>query len=102
LAQRNLHPRTMGNDREYGTWAISRPCEVCDCLPPGSRMAAVAGRASEAFRGCVTFNTLLTGLQLDALTEIVNIGVNRAAASLREMVGEQVHLSVPKLALVAT
>ena len=42
---------------------------------------------------------LLTELQLDALTELVNIGVSRAAASLREMVGEQVHLSVPSVAL---
>ncbi len=44
--------------------------------------------------------TILTELQLDALTEMVNIGVNRAAGSLREMVGEQVHLSVPKVSLV--
>ena len=43
---------------------------------------------------------LLNELELDALTEMVNIGVNRAAASLREMVGEQVHLSVPKVSLV--
>ena len=42
----------------------------------------------------------LNELQLDALTEMVNIGVNRAAAGLREMVGEQVHLSVPNVALV--
>jgi chemotaxis protein CheC len=45
--------------------------------------------------------TILTELQLDALTEMVNIGVNRAAGSLREMVGEQVHLSVPKVTLVS-
>jgi chemotaxis protein CheC len=45
-------------------------------------------------------NELLNELELDALTEMVNIGVNRAAASLREMVGEQVHLSVPKVELV--
>ncbi len=44
--------------------------------------------------------TILSELQLDALTEMVNIGVNRAAAGLREMVGEQVHLSVPKVTLV--
>ena len=37
----------------------------------------------------------LDELELDALTELVNIGVSRAAASLREMVGEQVLLSVP-------
>ena len=45
-------------------------------------------------------STVLNELQLDALTEMVNIGVNRAAAGLREMVGEQVHLSVPKVTLV--
>ncbi len=45
--------------------------------------------------------TILNELQLDALTEMVNIGVNRAAAGLREMVGEQVHLSVPKVSLVS-
>ena len=45
-------------------------------------------------------STVLNELQLDALTEMVNIGVNRAAAGLREMVGEQVHLSVPKVSLV--
>ena len=43
---------------------------------------------------------ILNELQLDALTEMVNIGVNRAAASLREMVGEQVLLSVPEVIMV--
>src|ERR1700748_1730117 len=43
---------------------------------------------------------MLTELQLDALTELVNIGVSRAATSLREMVGAQVHLSVPTVSLV--
>jgi chemotaxis protein CheC len=43
---------------------------------------------------------LLDELELDALTELVNIGVSHAAAGLREMVGEQVFLSVPKVALV--
>ena len=43
---------------------------------------------------------VLDDLELDALTELVNIGVGRAAASLREMVGEQVHLSVPSVSLV--
>lgn len=44
---------------------------------------------------------VLSELELDALTELVNIGVGRAAFSLREMVGEQVLLSVPKLSLVS-
>jgi chemotaxis protein CheC len=44
---------------------------------------------------------LLTELELDALTEMVNIGVGRAATSLRDMVGEQVLLSVPRVNLVS-
>jgi chemotaxis protein CheC len=42
----------------------------------------------------------LTELELDALTELVNIGVSGAATGLREMVGEEVVLSVPKVELV--
>jgi chemotaxis protein CheC len=45
--------------------------------------------------------TELSDLELDALTELVNIGVGRAANSLREMVGEQVLLSVPNVKLVS-
>ncbi|WP_369061970.1 chemotaxis protein CheX [Caulobacter sp. 73W] len=42
----------------------------------------------------------LEPLERDALTELVNIGVSRAAASLRKMVGEQVLLSVPSVEVV--
>jgi chemotaxis protein CheC len=42
----------------------------------------------------------LSDLERDALTELVNIGVSRAAASLRKMVGEQVMLSVPAVEIV--
>jgi chemotaxis protein CheC len=42
----------------------------------------------------------LTSLERDALTELVNIGVSHAAASLRRMVGEQVLLSVPSVEIV--
>lgn len=45
--------------------------------------------------------TELSELELDALTELVNIGVSRAANSLRDMVGEQVLLSVPSVSLVS-
>jgi chemotaxis protein CheC len=45
--------------------------------------------------------TELSELELDALTELVNIGVSRAANSLREMVREQVLLSVPSVNLVS-
>src|ERR1700733_13023401 len=44
---------------------------------------------------------ILDALELDALTELVNLGVGRAAVNLREMVGEQVHLSVPLLKLIS-
>jgi chemotaxis protein CheC len=43
----------------------------------------------------------LSELERDALTELVNIGVSRAAASLRKMVGEQVLLSVPSVEVVS-
>lgn len=43
----------------------------------------------------------LTELEHDALTEVVNIGVSRAAASLRKMVGQQVLLSVPAVDVVS-
>jgi chemotaxis protein CheC len=43
----------------------------------------------------------LSELERDALTEIVNIGVSRAASSLRKMVGDQVHLSVPSIEVVS-
>jgi chemotaxis protein CheC len=43
----------------------------------------------------------LDELETDALTELVNIGVSRAAASLRELVGEQVFLSVPSLSVLS-
>lgn len=42
----------------------------------------------------------LTELERDALTEVVNIGVSRAAAALRKMVGHQVLLSVPAVEIV--
>ena len=41
--------------------------------------------------------SLLSELQLDALTEIFNIGTGRAASSLSEIVGSEVILSVPRI-----
>jgi chemotaxis protein CheC len=43
----------------------------------------------------------LTDLEHDALTELVNIGVSRAASSLRKMIGEEVLLSVPSIEIMA-
>lgn len=42
----------------------------------------------------------LSEIEQDALAEIANMGVSRAAASLRQMVGEQVLLSVPAVNIV--
>lgn len=42
----------------------------------------------------------LEELELDALTELVNIGVSRAAASLATMCGEEVTLTVPAVSAV--
>jgi chemotaxis protein CheC len=44
---------------------------------------------------------VLDELERDALTELVNIGVSRAASSLRKMVGDQVLLSVPAVEVVS-
>jgi chemotaxis protein CheC len=43
----------------------------------------------------------LSEIERDALAEIANIGVSRAAASLRQMVGQQVLLSVPAVTIVS-
>ena len=43
----------------------------------------------------------LTELELDALTELVNIGVSRAAVSLAKMCGEEVTLTVPAVVTVS-
>lgn len=42
----------------------------------------------------------LTEFEQDALAEIANLGVSRAANSLRQMLGEQVFLAVPKVRTV--
>jgi len=43
----------------------------------------------------------LSELEIDALTELLNVGVSKAATSLRDLVGTQVTLSVPHLALLS-
>jgi chemotaxis protein CheC len=43
----------------------------------------------------------LDDLERDAMTELVNIGVSRAAAGLRKMVGREVMLSVPSLEVIS-
>lgn len=47
-----------------------------------------------------TETSALNELELDALTELVNLGVSKAAHGLREMIGQEVVLSVPNVVLV--
>lgn len=49
----------------------------------------------------MTQEIALTDLERDALTEVVNIGVSRAASNLRKMIGEEVILSVPAIEIMA-
>ena len=44
----------------------------------------------------------LTDIEIDALTEIFNVGAGRAALSLSEIVGDEVQLSVPELEVLRT
>jgi chemotaxis protein CheC len=44
----------------------------------------------------------LTELHLDALVEVFNVGAGRAAASLSEIVGDEVKLSVPSIEIKKT
>lgn len=46
-------------------------------------------------------NTVLTDMQKDALTEIFNIGMGRAAHSLSQMANDEITLTVPSLALAS-
>jgi chemotaxis protein CheC len=43
----------------------------------------------------------LSPIEQDALAEIANIGISRAATSLRQMLGEQVFLTVPTVRIVS-
>ncbi len=42
----------------------------------------------------------LSELELDAIQELLNIGVGNAASALSTMVGEEVHLNVPRILLL--
>jgi chemotaxis protein CheC len=48
-----------------------------------------------------TEDVILTELELDAMTELVNLGVSKAATNLALMVREEVVLTVPKVALLS-
>jgi len=43
----------------------------------------------------------LTELQQDAIIELLNIGMSRAASALSQMVGEEVYVSIPSVDLLS-
>src|SRR5690349_11445493 len=53
--------------------------------------------SSDAHQQAAPAQLTLSEMELDALAELANIGVSRAAASLRKMIGQQVLLSVPSV-----
>jgi chemotaxis protein CheC len=60
-----------------------------------------SGPEGDGASGSEEARFFLDELELDAMAELVNIGVSRAAASLGTMVGEQVLLSVPSVVVVS-
>jgi chemotaxis protein CheC len=48
-----------------------------------------------------SIDVTLSELELDAITELVNLGVSRAATNLARMVHEEVILTVPRVALLS-
>ena len=54
-----------------------------------------------SFPGTLPGHGGLSELELDALTELVNLGVSRAANSLRELAGEEVLLTVPAVVILS-
>ena len=59
------------------------------------------GPSSEKIDVMTTDERELSDTERDAFAEIANIDVSRAAKSLRQMVGEQVLLSVPAVNIVS-
>jgi chemotaxis protein CheY-P-specific phosphatase CheC len=55
---------------------------------------------SNPMYGAIPSHGGLPELELDALTELVNLGVSRAANALRELVGEEVLLTVPAVVIL--
>jgi chemotaxis protein CheC len=72
--------------------AICATVNVDQRVCPGGRDGRNEAQAMTSFEQQVT---TLTELERDALGEIANIAMGRAAASIRTMVGHQVLLSVP-------
>ena len=62
--------------------------------------AGPSGTAPPAAPAAVPPSAILDELERDALTELVNIGVSRAASALRKMVSGEVLLSVPSIEVI--
>ena len=86
----NLQDEIVARARELNAGFVPKP------LTDESLGAFLSGAALRLGKRTMNIDVgELTGIEHDALAEIANIGVSRAANSLRQMVGEQVLLSVP-------
>ena len=104
-ADRRRHRQYPGRDHR------ARARVRCDIRPQaadrGSARGLSVGRQSAALRGAQSGPAANTGgmlsfrLERDAITEIANIAVGRAAASLRQIVGHEVLLSVPSVDILS-
>src|SRR4029078_6793816 len=94
------HPIGQSGERRVRRQAHHhrRPLEVLGprCVSPRPRQSMMSGEVEADEVSLLT----LTELEQDALAELANIGVSRAASSLRKMVGQQVLLSVPSVEVV--
>jgi chemotaxis protein CheC len=92
--QQEIVDRAHAVGRHFPAQAANRTCSegISD-----DRREAPEGFPGMTGRSASDLNVL----ELDALTELVNLGVSRAALSLREMIGQQVVLSVPSVKMIA-
>src|SRR5690606_21364920 len=94
------HRQCAGRDRQQGSRTqCDLRCKACDA-GSDERVHFRCSPAAEKGRSMIESSIALDELERDALTELVNIGVSRAAASLRKMVHKQVILSVPSVEIV--
>ena len=92
----NLQDEIIARARELNAAFVAKPL-TDEAL--GAFLSGAALRLKKA--GVMKIDASeLTDVERDALAEIANMGVSRAASSLRQMVGEQVLLSVPAVKIV--
>ena len=92
----NIQDEIIGRARELNAGFIPKP------LTDEALAAFLSGATLRLKKATSMMENVdkLTDIEQDALAEIANMGVSRAANSLRQMVGEEVLLSVPAVKIV--